>query len=76
MRRPLSDYLRDDIYELRIVSNEAHYRILYFFHGTKVVVISHGFPKKGAKIPAKQINIAIKHKKKYETNPKRHTYRE
>ena len=31
LRRPEADYLRDDIYELRVRHGNVHHRILYFF---------------------------------------------
>jgi len=33
LRRPEADYLRDDIYELRVSYQGINYRMLYFFHG-------------------------------------------
>ncbi|MBI4582365.1 MAG: type II toxin-antitoxin system RelE/ParE family toxin, partial [Planctomycetes bacterium] len=33
LRRPEADYLRDDIYELRVALQGRNYRMLYFFHG-------------------------------------------
>lgn len=41
LRRPLADLLRDGIYELRPSYQGVHYRILYFFSGKDVVVVSH-----------------------------------
>ncbi len=53
LRRPVADYLRDGIYELRPSFQGVHYRILYFFYDSgkgkpgiakskpNVVVISH-----------------------------------
>lgn len=35
LRRPLADYLEDDIHELRIRKGQVHYRILYFFLGSR-----------------------------------------
>jgi len=31
LRRPLADYLRDDIHELRVALQHLQYRMLYFF---------------------------------------------
>lgn len=31
LRRPVADYLRDDIYELRVGFQGSNYRMLYFF---------------------------------------------
>lgn len=33
LRRPMADYLRDGVYELRVRHGHVNYRILYFFHG-------------------------------------------
>jgi phage-related protein len=41
LRRPEADLLRDGIYELRVGLQGIHYRMLYFFHGDKMLVISH-----------------------------------
>lgn len=73
MRRPDSDYLRDGIYELRWRRQSVNYRILYFFHGRDMVVLSHGITKE-SKVPAKEIERAVQHKKAFEKDPKSHTY--
>ena len=46
LRRPLADYLRDDIYELRIRFQSVNYRILYFFHGRTAAILAHGLTKR------------------------------
>lgn len=75
MRRPDSDYLREGIYELRWRKQSVNYRILYFFHGRDMVVLSHGITKE-SKVPEKEIERAIQHKKAFEKDPKSHTYAE
>lgn len=45
LRRPEADFLRDQIYELRIGLQGINYRILYFFHGNVAAVLSHGIVK-------------------------------
>ena len=50
LRRPIADFLRDGIYELRPSFQGVHYRILYFFSGRNVVVVSHGIVKE-AEVP-------------------------
>jgi len=62
LRRPEADYLRDGIYELRWHIRRVQYRILYFFHGRQVVIISHGLTKLD-RIPEKEIELAIRRKK-------------
>jgi hypothetical protein len=71
LRRPIANFLRDGIYELRPSYQGVNYRILYFFSGKNIVVISHGLSKK-AGVPAIEIDRAIERKKKYEANPKVH----
>ncbi len=46
LRRPESDYLRDGIYELRVRFQSINYRILYFFYGSRVAVLTHGLKKR------------------------------
>ena len=74
LRRPIADFLRDGIYELRPAYQGVHYRILYFFSGKNVVVISHGIAKE-SEVPAVEINRAIERKKKYTANPNAHGWR-
>lgn len=73
LRRPLADYLRDGIYELRFSLQRIRYRILYFFHG-KQAVISHGLTKT-SQVPPKEIDLAIKRKFLLGKDSERHTYR-
>ena len=75
LRRPEADFLRDGIYELRVGFQRLNYRILYFFHGREVVVISHGLGKEQV-VPAKEIEIAIRRKAKFAANPAKHTWEE
>jgi phage-related protein len=71
LRRPEADYLRDDIYELRIGLQGIHYRMLYFFHGRTVAVVSHGLVKERA-VPPGEIDLAAARKRKFEKAPKAH----
>ena len=73
LRRPIAAYLRDGIYELRIRHQNVNYRMLCFFHGNQVVVISHGFTKERI-VPPKEIKIAKQRKVEFERNPLQHTY--
>jgi hypothetical protein len=74
LRRPIADFLRDGIYELRPSHQGVNYRILYFPSGRDVAVLSHGITKEG-KVPDVEINRAIERKKRFEGNPKAHTYK-
>ncbi len=75
LRRPEADYLRDKIYELRVGLQGINYRMLYFFHGNTAAVLAHGIIKESA-VPPKEIDVAIERKKKFESNPKKHTFEE
>jgi len=75
LRRPEADYLRDGIHELRVSLRGVQYRILYFFHGAVAAVVSHGLVKERA-VPPKEIDRAIERKKRFETNPAKHTFEE
>jgi phage-related protein len=74
LRRPEGDLLRDGIHELRASLQGIHYRTLYFFHGNKVAVVSHGLIKERV-VPPKDINLAITRKNRFTANPQRHTFR-
>ncbi len=75
LRRPEADFLRDGIYELRASLGGVHHRILYFFHGAIAAVVSHGLVKKRV-VPPKEIDGAVERKKRFETNPAKHTHEE
>jgi phage-related protein len=73
LRRPEADYLRDGIYELRASFQGLHYRMLYFFHGSDAVVVSHGLTKERA-VPPAEIDLATRHKAVFAADPERHTF--
>ncbi|MGC1309075.1 MAG: type II toxin-antitoxin system RelE/ParE family toxin [Phormidesmis sp.] len=75
LRRPAADYLREGIYELRVRHKNLQYRMLYFFSGKDIAVLSHSIVKKTSAVPKKEIELAIDRKKTFEKNPERHTYR-
>ena len=75
LRRPEADYLRDEIYELRVSFQGINYRMLYFFHGDTTAVVSHGIVKERV-VPPKEIERAIERKRKFVQNPQHHTYEE
>jgi len=75
LRRPEADYLRDDIYELRIRHQSVNHRILYFFHGKIAAVLSHGLEKEKA-VPPREIDLAVRRKKLFTANPQKHTFEE
>jgi phage-related protein len=76
LRRPEADYLRDDIYELRVKAQAVNYRVLYFFHGRQLVVLAHGFSKQQSKVPNRELKSAIQRRARFHQSPNRHTYKE
>ena len=76
LRRPEADTLRDGIYELRVKAERINYRILYFFHGREVVVLSHGISKQQAVVPPKEIDRAVVRKRAVVAASKKHAYGE
>jgi Phage derived protein Gp49-like (DUF891) len=74
LRRPVADFLRDGIHELRPSYQDIQYRILYFFAGKGVAVLSHGITKEVA-VPGVEIDRAIDRKSRFEADSKAHTYK-
>ncbi len=74
LRRPVADFLRDGVYELRLKSRGMNYRVLYFFHGRETVVISHGFSKQGDKVPPREIKRAINNMMAFTRDPAKHSF--
>lgn len=74
LRRPSADYLRDGIYELRAKHLKVQYRILYFFQGQNIAILSHGIVKEQSAVPEREIELAIRRKQKFLESPEVHTY--
>jgi phage-related protein len=72
LRRPAAEYLRDDIYELRIRYGSVNYRILYFFHGRTIAVLAHGLTKE-KDVPDRDIDLAVARKDAFMKSPSLHT---
>lgn len=75
LRRPEADSLRDNIYELRVRLRNANYRMLYFFHGRAMAVLSHGVVKEH-RVPPNEIDRAAERKRQFDRDPTRHTFAE
>jgi phage-related protein len=65
LRRPYIDYLRDDIYELRIRLRRGHCRVLYFIFHRNTFVLLHAILKKTGKVADAEIERAIEYKLDY-----------
>jgi phage-related protein len=74
LRRPAADYLRDGIYELRAKHIHVQYRILYFFHGQNVAILTHAITKEEDQVSDIDIDRAIQRKMQFEVNPEIYTY--
>jgi phage-related protein len=75
LRRPEADSLRDTIYELRVRLGTANYRMLCFFHGRAMAVLSHGVVKED-RVPLIEIDRAAARKCQFDRDPTRHTFAE
>lgn len=75
LRRPEADYLRDGIHELRASSHGVNYRVLYFFQGRLAAVVAQGIVK-DRRVPDREIDMAVKCKKRFELNPLKHSREE
>jgi putative component of toxin-antitoxin plasmid stabilization module len=73
LRRPESDYLREGIYELRIRHERINYRVLYFFSGQNIAVLSGGLVKEDV-VPDSDIKKAIERKRQFMAAPESHSF--
>jgi phage-related protein len=73
LHRPYADTLKDGIHELRVRHESVNYRMLYFFHGTSAVVVTHGLTKE-KEVPVMAIQNAVDMKNKFMANPESHTF--
>lgn len=74
LRRPHAENIAHDLYELRIKFFRVNLRMLYFFHGRTVAVVSHGFSKERT-IPPGEIKLARARMARFKADPERHTFR-
>ena len=66
LKRPYADVLREGIRELRVGFGGNAHRALYFFFAQDVIVITHAFMKKTDKVPADEIERALRCKRDFE----------
>ena len=73
LRRPVCDFLRNGIYELRLKVEKVHYRILYFFFDQHCAALAVGIRGKKGKVNEHLIDIAIERREIVEADPDKHT---
>lgn len=55
----------DDIWEVRVQVGNNIFRILGFFVGNNLIILTNGFAKKTQKTPSREINLAQQRKRDY-----------
>ena len=55
----------DDIWEIRAQISGNSYRLLGFFDGSTLLILTTGFSKKQQKTPSREIGLAIQRRKDY-----------
>lgn len=65
-----SQYLKklvntDDIWEVRVQFGGNIFRLLGFFDGTTLLILTNGFAKKSQKTPRQEIEVATQRKNDY-----------
>ncbi len=55
----------DDIWEVRVDVAKNTFRLLGFFYGKELIILTNSFQKKSQKTPKKEIELAEKRKKEY-----------
>ena len=58
LKRPHVDFLKDDIWELRIKTINGNFRFFYFFFDKGKIIITHGIKKKSGVVNPKEIEFA------------------
>ena len=55
----------DDIWEIRVDVGKNTFRLLGFFHGRELIILTNSFQKKSQKTPLNKIKLAEKRKKDF-----------
>ena len=58
-------YLRDEVYEIRVMYNGNIFRVFFIFDNENIVILFNGFQKKTKKTPNSEIEKAIRLKEEY-----------
>ncbi len=55
----------DELWEIRIQTGGRNYRLLGFFHGSVLLVLTNGFAKKQQKTPRRELDLGAKRRSDY-----------
>ena len=55
----------NDIWEIRVDVGRNTFRLLGFFHGRELIILTNSFQKKSQKTPPKEIELAEKRRRDY-----------
>jgi phage-related protein len=55
----------EEIWEVRVDVGKNTFRLLGFFHGRELIILTNSFQKKSQKTPLNEIRLAEKRKKEY-----------
>jgi len=55
----------NDIWEIRVDVGKNSFRLLGFFHGRELIILTNSFQKKSQKTPLKEIRLAERRKKEF-----------
>lgn len=64
-------FIGDEIYELRVRTNQGHYRFFFFFFDGTKIIVTHGYSKKTSALDPSEIQKAKEYRKDYFTRYKR-----
>ncbi len=63
---------REGIWEVRVQFGNDIFRLLGFFYGGALLILTNGFAKKTQATPAQEITLALRRKNEYLTRRKHH----
>jgi phage-related protein len=73
VKMPTVERLEDGLCELRVKSERNNYRILFFFHNHRAILLPDIHRKDQRKLPRRIVEKALKQKAKFEADPYLHS---
>lgn len=65
LREPYTKHLEDGIFELRAISGNNIFRVMFFFYYNGRIILTNGFVKKTQKTPKNEIDLARERRADY-----------